>query len=66
LEIRTTAGLTEMPRLLPVIRTLDADIVFETQMKVMLDGLEALAGRAKVNKRSADLPKTAAAARRGK
>jgi AcrR family transcriptional regulator len=66
LEIRTTAGLTEMPGLLPVIRTLDADLVFETQMKVMLDGLEALARRAKVKRGPADKPKTAPAARRGK
>jgi hypothetical protein len=55
-----------MPGLLPVIRTLDADLVFETQMKVMLDGLEALARRAKVKRGPADKPKTAPAARRGK
>ena len=66
LEIRATAGLTEMQGLMPVIRTLDSGIVFETQMTVMLDGLEALARRPKVNKGSAHGRKTAAAAGRSK
>lgn len=52
LEIKSTPGLAIMPRLMPSIRDLGADIVFETQIMVMLDGLEALARREKVKPRA--------------
>ena len=42
-EIETTPGLTAMPALLPSIRRLDPKDVFETQLVIMLDGIEALA-----------------------
>jgi hypothetical protein len=45
LEIKSTPGLAMMPKLLPAIRDLGADIVFDTQLMAMLDGLEALARR---------------------
>jgi AcrR family transcriptional regulator len=46
-EIRATPGLTKMQGLLPVIRQLDADAVFETYIKILLDGIETFARHAK-------------------
>lgn len=46
-DIRSTPGLMTMPRLLPVIRKLEPDEVFETHMSIVLDGIEALARRGK-------------------
>jgi AcrR family transcriptional regulator len=46
-DIRSTPGLTTMPRLLPAIRALDPDAVFETHMSILLDGIEALARNGK-------------------
>lgn len=47
-DIRSTPGLTTMPRLLPSIRALNPDEVFETHLSILLDGIEALSHRAKV------------------
>jgi AcrR family transcriptional regulator len=45
-EIAGTPGLTTMQPLLPAIRKLDADAVFETHMTILLDGIEACARKA--------------------
>lgn len=52
LEIKSTPGLAVMPKLMPAIRNLRADIVFETQIMVMLDGLELLAKQGGVKRRA--------------
>jgi AcrR family transcriptional regulator len=53
LEIKSTPGLAMMQKLMPAIRDLGADIVFETQLMAMLDGLEALARRNRAKPRAA-------------
>ncbi|MGE5266170.1 MAG: TetR/AcrR family transcriptional regulator [Deltaproteobacteria bacterium] len=64
LEIKSTPGLAMMPKLMPAIRNLGADIVFETQIMVMLDGLEALARQKKAKPRAAGKSKQAEAGRK--
>ena len=44
-EIATTPGLTTMQPLLPAIRSLDPQEVFETHMTILLDGIEAFASK---------------------
>lgn len=46
-DIRSTPGLTTMPRLLPILRSLDSDQVFETHMSIVLDGIEVLVRKSK-------------------
>lgn len=45
-EIAATPGLTTMQPLLPAIRKLDPEAVFETHMTILLDGIEACARKA--------------------
>ncbi len=42
-EIAATPGLTTMQPLLPAIRNLDPDTVFDTHITILLDGIEAFA-----------------------
>ena len=44
---KSTPGLTTMPRLLPVSDGSIQDEVFETHMSIVLDGIAALARKAK-------------------
>lgn len=59
-DIRSTPGLTTMPRLLPVIRRLEPDQVFETQLSILLDGIDVLArkSRARVDSLSKATPRS--------
>ncbi len=49
-EIRAMPGLTTMPDLLPAIRQLDPGVVFETHLKILLDGIEAFARNLKTGR----------------
>jgi AcrR family transcriptional regulator len=61
-DIRSTPGLTTMPRLLPVIRRLDPDQVFETHMSILLDGIDALVRKSRT--RAGSVPKATPRSRR--
>jgi len=56
-EIEAQAGLVTMRRLLPLLRRLDTDQVFEATLAVLLDGIEALAQRARKTARPAKRPR---------
>ncbi len=58
-EIADTPGLTTMQPLLPAIRNLDPDAVFETHMTILLDGIEAFARKAKPPPARNSRPETA-------
>ncbi len=61
-DIQSTQGLRTMPRLLPAIRRLDPDRVFETHMSILLDGIDVLVRKSTT--RDGSIPKATPRSRR--